>query len=242
MTVNFFMTIPTHIAIIPDGNRRWAKQKGLASFFGHRQGAQQFEETLLAALDEDVKYITVWGCSIDNVTKRDSKEVAFLFTLFERHFKKLLKSKVVHGRGVRVRFLGVWKKYFPESCQQVMREVEEATKKYENYNLTFLLAYSGVEEMTQAVAKIANKKIKQPELVITPETIKTFLYTKDLPAVDLVIRTGSENDPHFSSGFMMLDVADSQLYFTKILWPDFGKDELRSALVHFAGTERRKGK
>jgi undecaprenyl diphosphate synthase len=200
------------------------------------------EDTLDAALKLGVNAVTVWGCSIDNVTKRDSKEIAFLFALFERHFKKLLKSKVVRDREVRVRFLGAWKKYFPAGCQKVMNEVEEATKKHSNHNLTFLLAYSGVEEMTQAVQKIAAKKAKQPDLEINTDTIKQFLYTKDLPVVDLVIRSGSEDDPHFSSGFMMLDVADAQLYFTKTHWPDFGEKELSKALERFAKSERRLGK
>ncbi len=236
------MSLPEHVVCIPDGNRRWAKEKGLPSFMGHREGAKAFETVLYAALDEQIKNITVWGCSIDNVTKRDPKEVKFLFELFERHFKKLLKSKVVREREVRVRFLGAWKKYFPESCQAVMREVEAATKKNANHNLTFLLAYSGVEEMTQAVQKIAATKAKDPEMVITANTIKEFLYTKDLPSVDLVIRTGTHGDPHFSSGFMMFDVADAQLYFTQTHWPDFGKAEFHTALVHFENTERRKGK
>jgi hypothetical protein len=154
----------------------------------------------------------------------------------------MLLELLVRDREVRVRFLGAWKKYFPAGCQKVMNEVEEATKKHSNHNLTFLLAYSGVEEMTQAVQKIAAKKAKQPDLEINTDTIKQFLYTKDLPVVDLVIRSGSEDDPHFSSGFMMLDVADAQLYFTKTHWPDFGEKELSKALERFAKSERRLGK
>jgi undecaprenyl diphosphate synthase len=236
------MSLPQHIAIIPDGNRRWAKEKHVPTFMGHRRGAKAIEDILDAGVKAGVFSMTVWGCSIDNVTKREAKEVNFLYALFEQHFKRLLKNKIVHKKEVRIRFLGAWKKYFPPSCQQVMLEVEEATKKYDKHNLTFLLAYSGVEEMTQAVQKIAAKKAKQPDFAITSETIKQHLYTKDLPPVDLVIRTGSEGDPHFSSGFMMLDVADSQLYFTKTLWPDFDPKEFERVLAGFGKTERRLGK
>ena len=227
-----------HIAFIPDGNRRWAQERGLPAFMGHREGARVTEKVLITILEQNICNVTFWGCSVDNVVKREHKEVSFLFELFEEYFKSLLKNKILYEREVRVRVLGQWREYFPDKLQQGIRSVEEATKHHTRANLTFLLAYSGILEMTAAVRTIVSQNI--PDTEITPEFIKEHLYTKELPPVDLVIRTGGE--PHFSSGFMMWDVADAQLYFTQKLWPDFSPEELAKALDEYAGRQRRKGR
>jgi undecaprenyl diphosphate synthase len=209
----------------------------LRAFMGHRQGAKTTEEMLTAVLEQNIPHVTFWGCSVDNVVKREHEEVSFLFQLFEEYFKNLLTNKIIFERGIRVRALGLWKKYFPEEVQRAIIAVEEATAHHTEANLTFLLAYSGILEMTEAVQTITAKY--NPDQ-ITPEIIKEHLYTRELPPVDFVIRTGGE--PHFSSGFMMWDVADAQLYFTEKLWPDFSREELIKALTEFERRERRKGK
>jgi undecaprenyl diphosphate synthase len=230
------MSLPNHVALIPDGNRRWAKKQGLRGFMGHKEGAKTTETVLDTLLEQDVLSVTFWGCSVDNVVKREREEVAFLFELFGDYFTKLLHNKILYEREVRVRALGLWKSYFPESVQKAIVAVEEATRKHTKANLSFLLAYSGIEEMVQAVQTISDES----QGTVTSESIKQHLYTKDLPPVDLVIRTGGE--PHFSSGFMMWDVADAYLYFTETLWPDFSSEECTQALEEFSSRERRKGK
>lgn len=232
------MLLPQHLAFIPDGNRRWAKKKGLPSFMGHREGAKSGEEILLQALKNNIPNVTFWGTSVDNVVKRDPEEVSFLFRLFEDYFKALIKKKVLYEREIRVRILGSWEKCFPEKTKQALYAVQEATRNHTKANLTFLLAYSGIVEMTEAIRAIAQKGISAFE--ITSEIVKRHLYTAEIPPVDFVVRTGGE--PHFSSGFMMWDVADAQLYFTETLWPDFSKEELTKALEEYARRERRKGK
>jgi undecaprenyl diphosphate synthase len=232
------MSLPQHIAFIPDGNRRWAKERGLPSFLGHREGAKNGEKVLLSALENNIPNVTFWGTSVDNVVKRDQEEVAFLFSLFGDYFKKLIKKELLYEREVRVRVLGSWEKYFSEDTKQAIYALQEATSKHTKANLTFLLAYSGVVEMAEAVQAIVMKGLSSTD--ITPEIIKQHLYTADLPPVDLVVRTGGE--PHFSSGFMMWDVADAQLYFTEKLWPDFSSEEFQKALIEYARRERRKGK
>ncbi len=235
------MNLPQHIVIIPDGNRRWAKKRGLPSFFGHREGAKTTEKIFKAALDLKISRLTFWGSSLDNITKRPSQEVKFLFKLFEQYFKKLAKSKEVHQNAIKISILGRWEKLFPEKTRKAMTEAIEKTKNYKNYQLNFLMAYSGIDEMTTAIKKIAELRIKNTELRIDEELIKNNLWTKDLPPVDLVVRTGSASEPHNSSGMMMWDTADSQFYFTDTLFPDFSVEEFKRAVENYAKIERRRG-
>ena len=231
---------PQHIVVVPDGNRRWAKKRGLPSFFGHKEGAKTTEKLLKAVLDLKIPYFTFWGSSLDNIAKRPAQEVQFLLKLFERYFKKLANSKEVNQNKIKINILGRWRELFPESVKQAMEEAIKKTKDYKNYQWTFLIAYSGVDEMTAAIQKITELRIKNRELRINKELIKNNLWTKDLPAVDLVIRTGGE--PHWSAGMMMWDVADSQLYFTETLYPDFSVEEFKKAINKYGQIERRMGK
>lgn len=234
------MNLPKHVAIIPDGNRRWAKKRGLLSFFGHRAGAKTSEKILNAALDLKIPYITFWGSSKDNIIKRSKEEVNFLFKIFENEFKKLVKNKRIHANKVKINVLGEWERYFPIEVKKAIKEAIEKTKNYNDYNLTFLLAYSGKDEMIEAIKKILKSEIRNPKLEIDGDLIKDNLWTKDLPLVDLIIRTGG--DPHNSNGFMMWDTADSQLYFTDTLWPDFSPEEFKKAITAYSKIERRFGK
>ena len=233
------MNLPQHIVLIPDGNRRWARKRGLPPFFGHRAGVKTTEKILKAALELKIPCLTFWGTSLDNITKRSPQEVKFLLNLFEAHFKKLIKVKEIHQNFVKVNVLGRWDKLFPEKVKRPIKKIIEKTKNYRNHQLTFLLAYSGVDEMTEAVKKITEAKNKNKNLKINEELIKNNLWTKGLPAVDLVIRTGGE--PHWSMGMMMWDVADSQLYFTETLFPDFSPEEFKKAIKKYSETERRRG-
>jgi undecaprenyl diphosphate synthase len=228
--------VPRHIAIIPDGNRRWAKQQGLKVFFGHKAGAQTTENILKEAMRLGVSYLTFWGCSVDNLVKRDKEEVRFLLALFEEHFIKLASDKTIHEEQVHIEAYGLWRDYFPDSVRQATERMIEKTAHYNNYHLTFLLGYSGIVEMTNAFQEIQQAGHAQ----VTPDLIKQHLYTRDLPSVDLAIRTGGE--PHLSSGFMMWDMADAHLYFTETLWPDFSPAEFSQAVATFGTTERRRGK
>ena len=240
----------THIAIIPDGNRRWAKKRRIPSFFGHREGAKTAEKILEAAINSEIPYFTFWGCSMSNVLKRPKMEKVFLFKLFEEYFRRLAKDKMIHDKKVKIRVLGRWEEFFPEKAKRAIKEAIEATKNYKNFNLTFLLAYSGTDEMKEAIEKISTPTPKSwgsdrsvGELKISDKAIKNNLWTKDLPPVDLVVRTGGEaNWSHWSEGFMMWDTANTQFYFTETLWPDFSEKEFEKAIEKFRGAERRFGK
>jgi undecaprenyl diphosphate synthase len=233
------MNLPNHIVLIPDGNRRWARKRGLPPFFGHRQGVKATEKILKVALELKIPCFTFWGMSLDNITKRSPQEVNFLFDIFERWFKKVAKSKYIHKNFVKINVLGRWEKLFPERVKKSIRQAIEKTKNYRNHQLIFLLAYSGIDEMNEAIKKISELKVKNKNLKIDEKLIKANLWTKDLPPVDLVIRTGGE--PHWSMGMMMWDVADSQLYFTETLLPDFSVEEFKKAIDRYSKTERRMG-
>ena len=234
------MSVPQHVVIIPDGNRRWAKKRNLPSFMGHRAGAKTADTIIRAALHAGVPCFTFWGSSLDNVVKRESLEVRFLFSVFKQYFAKLARDREIHASRVRVQAVGRWEQIFPSWVKQTIHATMEKTKQYENHVLTILLAYSGIDEMTDAVGRIAELARRQDDIKIDGPLIKQHLWTRDLPPVDLVIRTGGE--PHWSTGLLMWDVADAQLYFTKTLWPDFSENEFTAALDEYAKITRRFGK
>ncbi len=182
----------------------------------------------------------MWGSSLGNIKKRPAVEVKYLYSVFENHFKRLLKDSTVDDYQVRVHVLGRWSEFFPERLKKIIREVVDKTASYKRHHLTLLMAYDGLDEMKEAIQNITKQKIQNPSLKITDQTVKNNLWTKDLPPVDLVIRTGGA--PHWSSGFLMWDVADAKLFFTETLWPDFSVKEFKSALESYGQEKRRFGK
>lgn len=227
-----------HIALIPDGNRRWAKRKNLPPWQGHIEGAKTLEKILKKAWEMKIPYFTFWGSSLDNLTKRPKEEVKVLYSLYEKYFKKLLKEKKIFKEKVRINVFGRWKEIFPKKLREIVERLIEKTKNHERYNLTFLLAYNGTDEMLEAIKKIKKTKTEK----VTEELLLKNLWTGSLPQVDLVIRTGCEKDPHNSTGFMMWKTAYSQFYFTKTYFPDFTPEEFEKAIKNFEKRERRFGK
>lgn len=230
-----------HIAIIPDGNRRWAERKGVPLYEGHRIGVQTTEKIFEKALELKIPYLTFWAASYDNLLKRSKEEVKFLINLINEEFKGLLEDARVHKNEVKIRILGRFRKILPKKTLKIIEKLMEKTEKYNIFFLTFLLAYNGTDEMVEAIKKIS-QAFKGSTIKITGQVIKSFLWTRDLPPVDLVIRTGCEEDPHNSAGFMMWHTAYSQYYFTKTLYPDFNPEEFERAINNFLERERRFGK
>jgi undecaprenyl diphosphate synthase len=227
-----------HIALIPDGNRRWAKKKGLFPWQGHFEGAKNLERILKKVWEMKIPYFTFWGTSADNLAKRPKEEVGTLFLIFRRYFKKLLFSKEVVKEKIKINIFGKWQKYFPQDLQNLLKRVIEKTKRNGDYVLTFLLAYNGTEEMLEAIQKI----VKTAKNKVDEKLILENLWTGSLPPVDLVIRTGCQGDPHNSAGFMMWHTAYSQYYFTKTLFPDFTPEEFEKTIKGYLKRERRLGK
>lgn len=230
--------IPTHVAIIPDGNRRWAKERSLEPWIGHEEGSKRIEDIIKKSRDLGIKCISFWGSSIENLTKRPLQEKKALLNLYEKYFTKLFESEEIEKNEVCVRVLGRWEEQLPESIKKIIKKGINKTKHNTKYLLNFFIAYSGDDEMIQAVQKMLIK-LKQAKDV-TKESIKEHLMTSDLPPVDYMIRTGGE--PHLSAGFMMWDVANAQLYFSENYFPDFNEDKFAEAIEEYSRRARRLGK
>lgn len=230
--------IPRHVAIIPDGNRRWARERGLKPWNGHEEGAKNIERLVRLALKKGVRCVTFWGSSVDNLTKRPMEEKIALLKIYEEYFKRLISSSDVFENDVKINVIGRWKEQFPASLTKIIQDGIEKTCHHKKNILNFMLAYSGVDEMLQAVQKIVESGEKN--IKITKEIVKSNLMTAEIPEVDYIIRTGGE--PHNSSGFMMWDCADAQLYFSEKMFPAFAEKEFEIAIEEYGNRKRRLGK
>ncbi len=232
--------VPTHIAIIPDGNRRWARKHKLAPWLGHKEGTKNLEDLADVIVEQGIPYLSFWGSSKDNLKKRPIEEVKFLLDLFRVKFLELAKSKKIHKNKVKINILGSWREQFPSEVKKSLEAAMEATREYSDYFLNFFIAYSGTGEVIDAIKCIVKKAHEDPSLDINGNLVKSCLLTCELPPVDLMIRTGGE--PHLSDGFMMWDTANAQLFFSNKLWPDFRREDLIEAIEDYSKRERRFGK
>jgi len=221
---------PQCIGIIMDGNRRWAKKKGLTSFEGHTAGYKKLEEVVPWLKEEGVKTLIAYAFSTEN-WKRDEDEKNYLFKLLNifltKEKEKLKKNKI------RVKFIGQIDR-FSEDIQKNIRALEEETKDFSDFNLLLALSYGGRAEILSAV----NKLIKKGDEV-NEETFSKNLWSAGFPDPDLIIRTSGEQR---TSGFLPWQAVYSELFFTKTYWPDFSKEEFNSILADFSSRERRIGK
>lgn len=235
--MNYKNEIPRHVAIIPDGNRRWAKKNDLNPWDGHEAGAKMIEEIVQRARELEIKYISFWGSSVENMEKRPLQERRALVDIYEKYFTRLLSSEDIFKDEVCINIFGYWREQLPKKLVDILEEGIEKTKNHKKYFLNFFLAYSGDEEMLTAIQSIAEKFSQGSQ--ITKETIKKHLLTKDMPSVDYLIRTGGE--PHLSAGFMMWDISNAQLFFSDKNFPDFDKDVFSEAIDEYITRVRRLG-
>ncbi len=228
------METPVHVAIIPDGNRRWAKRKGISKQEGYAIGIRKIGDVLKWCKARDIRMLTMWGFSTDNF-KRDSAEVGSLFELFKENLKKAIESDEKNKRELRVRFFGRIG-LFPREIQEMIKRAEAATAGGERkYQLNLLLSYGGREELVDAVNRILAEGMRK----VGENDISDHLYTKGLPDPDLIIRTSGEQR---LSGLMPWQACYSEFYFCKKLWPDFSKKDFDAALAEYAHRRRRYGK
>lgn len=230
--------LPKHIAIIPDGNRRWAKERGFKPWRGHLKGAETGKELLQTALDKRIKCVSMWGGSWENLTERTNLEVKFLIKIYDQYIRALAKRKELREHEIKVNIIGRWRELLPEKVIKTFERVIDLTKDYNKKYLNFFVAYNGTDEVIAAVKNIVRSGVSK----ITPELFEQNLWSAGLPAVDLLIRTGSDKDPHNSKGFMMWHCAESQLYFAKEYFPDFGRKQFEKVIDDFQKRERRHGK
>jgi undecaprenyl diphosphate synthase len=229
--------IPNHIAIIMDGNGRWAKSKGKNRLFGHRNGVKAVQKTVEESTRLGVKYLTLYAFSTEN-WKRPQKEINTLMSLLVSSLKKELNQ--ILENDIRLNSIGNLSK-LPVSVQKELNQTIEKTKKNSRMTLTLALNYGGKEELTHAFKEIASK-VKNN--IISPENvdetiINKHLYTQNLPDVDLLIRTSGEQR---ISNFLLWKIAYAELFFLDILWPEFNETHLHLAIDNYQNRERRFGK
>lgn len=228
--------VPQHVAIIMDGNGRWAQSRGEPRVHGHRSGAQRVREVVEAAGQKGVKVLTLYAFSEEN-WRRPSEEVHALFSLLVSYLRDEIDH--LHENGVRLTSIGAIEK-LPEDCQKWLRVVEEKTRSNAGLQLVLALSYSGRSDLVRAVRSImsAVKDGNLSEEAIDEETIASYLSTHSLPEPDLLIRTSGELR---LSNFLLWEMAYTEFYFTKVHWPDFSKEDLEAALDDFADRDRRFG-
>ena len=233
--------IPNHVALILDGNRRWAEKNLTILKRGHWRGADAVENLLDWCEEFDIKIITLYALSVENLERND-KELEYLYDLIEKRLEKLYNDPRIHKNKMRVRAIGRVE-LLPDSIKEVLNRLDKATKNYDNHFLNIALAYGGQNELVDAVKKIGNK-IKDGKLEINKidkKEIESNLYTSYLPqsSPDMILRTSGEKR---LSGFLMWQSAYSELVFMDIFWPEFRKIDLMRAIRTFQKRKRRMGK
>ena len=227
--------IPQHVAIIMDGNGRWAKERGMERSMGHQAGAEIVHDITAAATRLGIKYLTLYTFSTEN-WNRPEAEVSALMTLLLKHLEEELFVK----NNVRFRTIGEIER-LPQIVQDAIHELEERTKNYSATTLVLALSYSSKWEIAKAMKDIA-KKVKEGKLQpedITEDTISQHLTTNFMPDPDLMIRTGGEQR---LSNYLLWQCAYSEFYFTDTYWPDFKEEDFYKAIVEYQHRQRRFGK
>lgn len=226
--------IPTHIAIIPDGNRRWAKHHGLSSFEGHRRGAEEIVPALIERASElGISYITFWALSTENNLNRSHQELDGLYKLMRFFLNRKLNE--FNKKGIQLKFIGDVST-LPKDIYKGIQEAIIKTKNNKKITSIFAVNYGGRDEIVRAVKKIKNSKLKIQNL--NKENFKTLLDTVDIPDPDLIIRTGGEKR---TSGFLLWQSEYAEYAFVDTYFPDFTAEEFEKSVKDFMQRQRRFG-
>jgi undecaprenyl diphosphate synthase len=229
--------LPKHLAIIMDGNGRWAKQQGFLRAFGHENGTKSVKETIKTCAKIGIEFLTLYAFSTEN-WNRPKLEVDALMKILINSLRKELTT--LQENNIKLNAIGNLEK-LPKSAQKELMDVIEKTKNNTRLTLTLALSYGSREELVNAI-KIISNKVKNNIIsidTIDDSIINEHLYTQNLPDVDLLIRTSGE---HRISNFLLWQIAYAELYFTNVLWPDFKDQDLYEAIISYQKRERRFGK
>lgn len=236
--------MPQHVAIIMDGNRRWAKENGFSPLEGHKRGEEKIEPIIDGAINLGIPYLTFWAFSTEN-WQRTKKEVSFLLNLFRENLHKKVDN--YHKKNVRINIIGDISK-FPQDIAQKTREWMEKTKNNNKITVNIALSYGGRDEIIRTIKKLSAKllsksanikEIQQQFNNLTVEQFNKLLDTAGQPDPDLLIRTGGEMR---LSGFLLWQSEYAEIYFIKTYWPDFTKDKFLEAIDDYQQRKRRFGK
>lgn len=228
--MNKISVLPKHIAIIMDGNRRWAKGHNLPVVAGHRAGAETLRKIIEACMKYEIKYLTVYAFSTEN-WKRSPQEVADLMNLMREYLDKLERDN--KDRNSRIKIIGDVTR-LESDLQEKIKKLEESTKSNTGLTINVALNYGGRDEIVQAIKKLSDADIQS----LSSENFSKFLYTSESPDPDLIIRTAGEQR---LSNFLLWQAAYSEFYYTNVLWPDFSSEELEKALDAFSQRTRKFG-
>jgi len=229
--------LPRHVAIIMDGNGRWAKSKGLSRIYGHKKGAEVAKKIIYKTKELGIPYLTLFAFSKENWL-RPEKEIKTLLELLKIYLDSEFEE--MKKKGIRFKVIGD-KEDFPQDLQEKLELIEKATEKNEEMVLCMALSYGGKNEIIKATRKLAEevKKGKISPEDIDEELFRNFLDTKDIPDPDLLIRTSGEMRV---SNFLLFQLAYTEFYFTPIYWPDFNENEYLKAIYSYQQRERRFGR
>jgi undecaprenyl diphosphate synthase len=228
--------VPRHVAIVMDGNGRWAKRRGMPRVAGHRKGQERVREIVSACGDKGVEHLTLFAFSSEN-WGRPADEVQTLMELFARALERDIGE--LHQNKVRFRVIGDTARLDP-ALERSIRQAETLTQDNQALTLNVAVNYGGRWDIARASAEVA-RRVAAGELRaedVTPEVLERFICLADAPELDLLIRTGGEQRV---SNFLLWQSAYAELYFTPVLWPDFDREQLEQALTWYAGRERRFG-
>lgn len=221
-----------HIAIIMDGNRRWAKKNMLPSAMGHKKGVEALKKTLKAAHKFGVEYLTLYAFSTEN-WNRKQEEVDFLMSLLANTIKSQLEE--LNQNNVKLRFIGYLKALNP-TLQEILAQAVETTKNNTGVNLQIAINYGARNEIVNAIKDMMYQGVKPED--VNEELVSKFLYTSSVPDPDLLIRTGGEMRV---SNYLLWQIAYCELYITKTFWPEFDEEALKNSILEFAKRQRRWG-
>ena len=229
------MRVPNHIAIILDGNGRWAKKRGMPRSFGHVKGCENLEDICEVAKELGVKYLTVYAFSTEN-WKRSKEEVDGLMKLFRNYLKKCIK--ISQKNNMRVKVIGDITA-FDSDIQESIEKLEDFSKDFTDLHFQIALNYGSRDEITRAVNRmLEDQKAGKLETPVSEDTISGYLDTAGLPDPDLMIRTSGELR---LSNYLLWQLAYSEFYFSSKYWPDFTPQDLEEAILSYAGRQRRFG-
>jgi len=232
------MNVPNHLAVIIDGNRRWAKERGMPAWFGHRQGAKNLDKFFHWCFDLEVPQVSAWVMSTENFTERSKEEIDQLMKIFEDYLGDLLnkKSNLLDKYQVKIRFVGDLDK-LPPKLIKLMGKLMIRTAKYQKKLLNIMINYGGYFELTEVMKKIAKKVIKAGRIELTKKDIEANLLVPT--PLDLVIRTGGHNR---LSGFMLWQAAYAEIITVKKFWPGFNKQDLINCIKEYNRIQRNFGR
>jgi len=221
-----------------DGNRRWALRQGFAAWFGHKKGLDTVQRVIDFCLEKSIEYLSLYAFSLENLEHRSRAEQAYLFEVLAQ--EAFCDLEIYKQKNVRICFIGD-RALFPASIKDLCINVEEETKSGTALQLNFLLCYGGQQEIVDATKRITQEVINGVLQIndITPDVLKNFLWTAEIPSPDLIIRTGGQQR---LSNFLLFQCAYSEFYFLDILWPDILQSHLEDAFIYFNECRKNFGK